>query len=450
MTTATLVVEFGFAVSSSNAFIQFDATFFDSMNFAPTSNSPQVALTTLTLDDVARGKLDLATLSSLAEASYWTDVTSYATDVTIRRGRNRIIDRYEAGTCQITFNNEDRRFDPTNLSGPYISAGETLIEPMKIVRVRVLYGSTYYPLFYGYVDNWQMSYEKTRRHIAQMSATDGFKVLAGYQIAHDAGDYFPVTGDLSTGGRIDALLTSAGWGLADRLIETGKSRDIDDPAFEEDILSQILLTNDTELGDFYMSANGIATFRNRQAKYQDTRSSTSNFTFDDTGANVPYTNITMPTTDDLMCNSYTAQGVGTDAYTAEDIVSISKYFPRKVTNTGLLFQTDEEAEDHARYFVQNFKNPELRFDSVTASLSSDTIKSATLPREIGDLLTIKRTPIPLGTTITRNVWIQGINWNIRVGEPFEVTYNLADAPSNYLLLGSSPISTVLDTARLGY
>lgn len=52
----------------------------------------------------------------------WIDVSSYLQAATIRRGSSRVespIIRYEAGTCLLTLDNSDRRFDPTNLTGPY-------------------------------------------------------------------------------------------------------------------------------------------------------------------------------------------------------------------------------------------------------------------------------------------------------------------------------------------
>jgi len=52
----------------------------------------------------------------------WSDVSAYLQRVEITQGSTRVespIIRYEAGTCVLTLDNSDRRFDPTNLSGPY-------------------------------------------------------------------------------------------------------------------------------------------------------------------------------------------------------------------------------------------------------------------------------------------------------------------------------------------
>jgi len=79
--------------------------------------------TLLQLDDPTRGKLDTGTLGSgAADVPIWTDVTQWVRSGSIKRGSSRVdnpIVTYEAGTCQIVLRNDDRRFDPSYLDGPY-------------------------------------------------------------------------------------------------------------------------------------------------------------------------------------------------------------------------------------------------------------------------------------------------------------------------------------------
>lgn len=52
----------------------------------------------------------------------WTDISTWVQEINIKRGVSRVdspLLRYEAGTAEIKLDNRDRRFDPTNLSGPY-------------------------------------------------------------------------------------------------------------------------------------------------------------------------------------------------------------------------------------------------------------------------------------------------------------------------------------------
>jgi hypothetical protein len=49
-----------------------------------------------------------------SDGTTYFDVTSYVTAFSCSRGKSRALDYYEPGTCNITFNNYSRVFDPTN------------------------------------------------------------------------------------------------------------------------------------------------------------------------------------------------------------------------------------------------------------------------------------------------------------------------------------------------
>lgn len=63
-------------------------------------------------------------LSSFALSPGWTDISAYVRSGTISRSSNRIagpIYQYQAGTLSLALKNADARFDPENLSGPYVT-----------------------------------------------------------------------------------------------------------------------------------------------------------------------------------------------------------------------------------------------------------------------------------------------------------------------------------------
>lgn len=80
----------------------------------------------LTLDDPLRGKLDVGKLapgSSTVGGELFEPVSGFLSAVTITRGATRLdgpLVRYDTGNATLTLRNEDRRFDPTNLDGPYV------------------------------------------------------------------------------------------------------------------------------------------------------------------------------------------------------------------------------------------------------------------------------------------------------------------------------------------
>lgn len=79
--------------------------------------------TLLQLDDPTRGKLNTGTLGSTSmDVPVWTDVTEWVRSGSVTRGSTRVdnpIITYEAGTCSVVLRNDDRRFDPSYLDGPY-------------------------------------------------------------------------------------------------------------------------------------------------------------------------------------------------------------------------------------------------------------------------------------------------------------------------------------------
>jgi len=60
------------------------------------------------LDSTEQGVLDQDALGGLE----FVNVTDRLASVSIQRGKNRDLERYSAGSLDVSFNNEDRFFDP--------------------------------------------------------------------------------------------------------------------------------------------------------------------------------------------------------------------------------------------------------------------------------------------------------------------------------------------------
>jgi hypothetical protein len=88
----------------------------------------------LVLDDPERGKLDVGKLApggggASIGGEIFEDVSAYLSSLSTRQGATRVespLIRYEAGEASCVLRNEDRRFDPTNLNGPYVSGSGSL------------------------------------------------------------------------------------------------------------------------------------------------------------------------------------------------------------------------------------------------------------------------------------------------------------------------------------
>lgn len=222
----------------------------------------------LHLDDEVRGLLDTAELGPTD--GVWEPISAYVRRVTIRRGSTRVespVPRYEAGTAVIELNDFDRRFDPTNLAGPYVSAGVTQVTPMRAVRVLATWGDTTYSLFRGFADEWRVNYDSPPVAICTLRCTDATKVLQN----NDRTAVAAVGAGEDSGARISRILDSASWSDVDRIIATGDTT-LQATTLAGSAWTEALLVQDTEYGELYVDEAGRVVFRNRTAAMEDLRS----------------------------------------------------------------------------------------------------------------------------------------------------------------------------------
>ena len=178
----------------------------------------------------------------------WTDVTSYARNINITRGRTDETSNFESGNASITLDNRDRRFDPFHATGPYYGK----LKPRQAIRVRATNAS-----YKNLVENpgFEQSYEqlggwripgwgavpgvgftptistdaRTGRYAAQLRATNGtdeggmvyewIPVTAGQQYNFSA--YLKNIAGVTRQHRIDVTWWSATFGFVDISFGTG-------------------------------------------------------------------------------------------------------------------------------------------------------------------------------------------------------------------------------------
>jgi hypothetical protein len=396
--------------------------------------------TLLHLGDATRGLLGTGTLGGTD--SGFTDLASYLRRVSTRRGSNRVegpMIRYEAGTLQGTLRNEDRRFDPTNLFGPYVAAGETQLVPMRAVRLIADYSGTTYPIWRGFADSWLIDYQPPNYSECTLTCTDAFKVLANYiraeQTAVGSGD--------DTGARVDRVLDSVDWAEADRLISTGDTA-LQATTLAGDALSELQAAVDSEMGELYVDESGRVVFRNRLALFTDTRSADTQAQFNDDGTDLPYANVVVEYDESQLINLARIGRTDGAPQERDDGESRTKYLTRSFERTDLLMTSDGAAADLASYIVRICKDPELRFAQIELRpLRDEALWPEVLGRQIGDRIAILRHPPGGGDPIERGCFIRGIDHDIDLGgRNWVTTWTLQSAsgfepPGDpYLVLGS--------------
>ncbi|MFC3986783.1 hypothetical protein [Streptosporangium jomthongense] len=394
--------------------------------------------------------LPVVTIEVMFNGSTWTDVSAWGKrGITTRRGSSRIdspIIRYEAGTATVVLNNTDRRFDPTNTAGPYVSGGRSQVTPMRPIRIRATWNSTTYNVFRGFVDQWDVDWVADVYSEVTVRATDGFKVLRNKKrpavAAVGAGE--------TTGARITRVLNSAGWSATDRVIATGNST-VQATTLEGDALSELQAVADSEIGELYIDGAGRVVFRNRQAVLTDTRSNTVQTTFGATPGVAAPCVARINTDDATLYNEVRAQRTGGVEQLLGDSASQDEFLTRTFQASELQLQDDTTVGNYASWILYVSKDPEVRFDEIEIHAHADpTLFPQVLAREIGDRIRIVRRPPGGGTAITRDVFIRGIA-HVKGPATWITTWSLQSATKygSFLVL-DNPVLGQLDNNALAY
>jgi len=113
-------------------------------------------------------------------------------------------------------------------------------------------------------------------------------------------------------------------------------------------------------------------------------------------------------------------------------------------------QSDAEALLLAQYLVGLYDQPELRINEVTVNLHDKTSDEVAklVQAEIGDTLKIRFTPNKVGSVISQNAIIIGIQHRVGIDQ-HEVTYYFASIAFYPFILNNSTYG-LLDTGVLAY
>jgi hypothetical protein len=381
----------------------------------------------------------------------WTNVSaSYGRrGISIKRGSARIdspIIRYDAGTASVTLNNTDRRFDPTHLSGPYVSGGRSLITPMRPIRIRAVWDSTTYNLFRGFIDQWDVDHVADIYSEVLVTATDAFKVLNNRRRTAVA----PVGAGEDSGDRVDRILDSIDWPIADREVSLGNST-LQATTLEGDALAELQAVAESEIGELYVDGIGQVVFRNRHAILLDSRSNTVQATFGTAGTRTP-ARAKLVTDDATFYNEIRATREGGTEQVLGDTASQDEFLIKTYQASGLLLEEDTIVAGYASWILYVSKEPEVRFDSleIHAHADPDTLFPHVLGREIGDRIRIIRQPSGGGDPIERDVFIRGISHVTGPGT-WITTWALQSATKygSFLVLNNSILGK-LDQNALAY
>lgn len=375
------------------------------------------------------------------------DVSDIALQVSIRRGRNRILNKFEAGTATVILADDNGDWSAENTSSPYY--GKLL--PLRKIRIYADYddggGVDRYYLYSGYITAYNSTYgvgvEDTSKITLQ--CVDGFRLLNSILIDTVAG-----TGVQLSGARVEALLDVVDFPASQRLIDAGDSTMQADPGTSNrNLLDAIQLVESSEFGGFFLDAEGNATFLSR-----DTVSKKADETptvFADDGSAITYNQIEFANDDTLLVNDVTVTRLNGTSQNTFDQTSIDTFFLHSGKRDGILVQTDAEALDQAQTLLVARKDTTDRIDSMTINLDDAAATSkivAGLNLEIFDLVNVTKT-VPGGSTITKELFVQGLQHDI-TNNIFTTKILTAEPLIQAFILDSTTSQGKLDSGILSY
>ena len=391
------------------------------------------------LDNATRGVLDNTEFTLGGERLF--DITPRLVTTTVRRGKNNALDRIDAGIVTIVVDNSDREFDPLYQDGPYFGQ----LVPRRSVRV----SANDYPVFVGFIDDFDIQYEPGKQSVVQIQVSDAFSVLANSGL-----EEFTPDSELS-GARINTVLDrpEVDWPAELRDIDAGNSVMLDaDVAEGTGTLEYLQLVSDSEFGTLFLAKDGKIAYRERNAV-----PNTPNLVFSDEIVAGVYTGIQFADVNivygsENLYNRITIENadlIPEQAF-AEDSDSQALYGPRTLTQSGVLIQDPAQLQFLADFLLARYKEPQYRFETVTVVMDtlSEANQDAVLDLEIGDIVLVRFEPSDIPPAIEQYCRIIGINHDWNPGSK-NISFSLERLDFAIFIL-NDPVLGELDNDRLAY
>ena len=376
-----------------------------------------------TLNDPVKGVLNNTTYK-LGGAQF-VDVSQWVRSVTVNRGKNRELEKVTAGSCSVTFDNNNRWFDPQFTGSPYYGN----IVPKREIRIS-MNGEF---VFRGVIEDWNLNYSKQGDSTADVMAIDGFALLGQQTLTGGT-----ATSQLS-GARVTAVLDdpSVAWPVTLRSIDTGTATlQADVIASGTNALEYLQLIESTEYGQVFIGRDGSLNFRDRQFQ-----PSASDVLLADDGTGINFAEVNIVYGSEQLYNEIELARASGGTVTASDSTSQTIYGIRNLTETGLLFNSDADMIPLATWFANKYSEPEYRFETVGVNLDvlgvSD--QARLLQIDLDDTMRVKFTPNGVGSPIEKTVQVIGVSHSWSTNQQ-RVTFSFQD-------LGISPF--ILDDAIFG-
>lgn len=340
------------------------------------------------------------------------EITEQTFSLSTSRGRNRDLQRTNAGTMGVSLRNETRIFDP-KADSPI----QSVLRPRVPVTVKVD-GQN---IFAGVVNDWDFEYDVGGQSIASMNCADGFtlfaqETVAGTAVVQDAGDRF--------NDALDNLRIP--WPSDKRQIDVGQTR-MASGEYQSNALQYFQQLEESEGGLIFMTKDNEFAFQQRLLQPEE-----DVIEFTDTGAGISYENIEITFGTDLLANDVRVSSVaGVGA--AVDVDSRIENGVAELSLDTLL--AGGSLQGLADYLLSRYGRPEYRIAAVTINLRAfDAAERARiLELELGSQANVFFTPNKVGDPIVARSRITGISHNIEI-DSHRITFNFEEIGGPFFIL----------------
>ena len=403
------------------------------------TNGPSFITNSFILGDSVYGVLGFGQLQD--QETNIVDISSILVSAQIRRGRNRILAQFEAGTANVTIYDENGDWNPENPASPYYGD----LKPLRKIQIYADYNSTRYYLFSGFITDYDTNFALGVEDVSKvvLKCVDGFRLFQNAQISTVTGG-----GVQLSGARVNAILDEIDFPASLRDIATGETTLQADPGTTRGTLDALRTVEQSEFGGLFMDAEGRVTFIDRFTLTEALAS--PQYVFSDQGTDIPYINAVTKYDDSLIVNDVTVTRLGGSAQNVFNQTSIDTYFQRSGVRSDILVQTDAEALNQAKALLATRKDTETRIDSIQLNIiDGDDVAlcEAGLAIELLDCVEITK-GMPGSTTIERTLLVQGINHDLS-NRRMITTLFTGEALIDGFILGSQT-EGVLDEDALSY
>ena len=231
------------------------------------------------------------------------------------------------------------------------------------------------------------------------------------------------------GARIARVLDEIGWPSGRRDLDTGRTRQAPYLPNGAEAIDYIRDVEASEQGVFAFDVDGNARFIDRVALAQ--AASVATFSDDGAAGAIAYARLQrdgnhIDTISNIVTTSYSTVG----AITRSDATSIAAYDKSRKFIDAPTIPNGKTASACSAYALRLGKDPATRVPTLVAPMRLDTGDNEAdklLGLELGDIVTVERTPGGVGSQVVKRLVVQGISHQIDL-EQWWVTLYLSPAP----------------------